>query len=74
MDISIISRDTIRARGAKAFDNGRGIDAHGMNPGSPAIEDWQAGWRARRDQRLQERFDLVTRPQAVVCLAEVSPP
>ncbi|MBQ5963167.1 hypothetical protein [Massilia sp. ZL223] len=74
MDLSIISRDTIRSRGAKAFDNGRGIDAHGMNPDATAIEDWQAGWRARRDQRLQERFDRATRPQAQVCLAEVSPP
>ena len=74
MDLSIFSRESMQARGANAFDKGVAIDAHGMNYGSPAIEDWQIGWRARRDQRLQERFEQATRPQAQVCMAEVAQP
>lgn len=41
MDDPIISRDMIRARARKAFAQGRGRDEHGMNPGSPAVVDWQ---------------------------------
>ncbi|WP_371763362.1 hypothetical protein [Massilia sp.] len=48
MDDTIVSRDTIRQRGADAFDQGRGINDHHMNPGAPAIDDWQQGWRDRR--------------------------
>jgi hypothetical protein len=40
----IFSRAAMRARGAAAFGSGLGRDDHGMNPGSAAIEDWQAGW------------------------------
>lgn len=40
MDDPIISRDTIRARARKAFAQGRGRDAHHMNPGAPAVADW----------------------------------
>ena len=38
----------MRERGAFAFDEGRGIDDHHMNPGAPAIADWQAAWRERQ--------------------------
>lgn len=48
MSDSIILRETIRARGAAAFEVGRGVDDHGMNPGSAAIRDWQFGWHTRR--------------------------
>ena len=48
MDEAIISRDTIRERGAFAFDQGRNVDDHHMNPGAPAIADWQAGWLERQ--------------------------
>ena len=50
MDESIrpVTPEIVRERGAKAFDDGRGIDDHHMNPGSPAIKDWQQGWRDRR--------------------------
>jgi hypothetical protein len=44
MSDQIVSRDAMRARGAAAFKAGRRRDDHYMNPGSPAIEDWQAGW------------------------------
>jgi hypothetical protein len=44
----IVTREEMRLRGAEAFDEGRGINDHDMNPGAAAIEDWQAGWRARQ--------------------------
>jgi len=45
---NIISRETMRARGAKAFDQGRGVDDHGMNPDVAAVVEWQTGWRGRQ--------------------------
>lgn len=71
MDHSIISRDTIKARGAAAFDKGLGVDDHNMNPGAPAIADWQFGWHTRRIQHSRARGNQV---QAVQQLAEVCPP
>lgn len=44
MDAPIISRELIRSMGIAAFAAGRGRNAHNMNPGSPAISEWQAGW------------------------------
>jgi hypothetical protein len=58
MDQPIISRDTIKARGAKAFDEGVGIDGHNMNPGAPAISDWQFGWHTRRIERSREAGNI----------------
>jgi len=40
MDGSIISRDIIRAKARRAFEQGRGRASHDMNPGSPALVDW----------------------------------
>lgn len=65
----IISRDTIKARGADAFDKGLGVDDHNMNPGVPAIADWQFGWHTRRIERSRAR-----RTQDVQQLAEACPP
>lgn len=48
MDEAIVPREKIRQLGAKAFDKGRSINDHGMNPGSAAIADWQAGYRERQ--------------------------
>ena len=50
MDESIrpVTPEIMRQFGADAFDQGRDIDDHHMNPGSPAIADWQKGWRDRR--------------------------
>lgn len=48
MDDPIISRDAIRQLGAAAFDEGRDIDDHGMNPWVDAVADWKQGWRDRR--------------------------
>lgn len=44
----IVSRKDMHSRGAEAFDDGRGIHDHNMNPGAATIDDWQAGWRARQ--------------------------
>lgn len=46
--ITLITPAMQRDRGAQAFDEGRGIDAHHMNPGSPAIKAWQEGWLWRQ--------------------------
>ena len=46
--ITLVTPAMNRQRGADAFDQGRGIDDHHMNPGAPAIADWQQGWRDRR--------------------------
>jgi hypothetical protein len=50
MDHSIrpVTPEIMRQRGADAFDEGRGIDDHHMNPGAPAIADWRKGWLERR--------------------------
>jgi len=53
MDDPIISRETIRRRGAAAFDQGLGQDDHNMNPGAAAIKDWQFGWHTRRIEKTQ---------------------
>lgn len=60
MDDTIISRDTIRERGATAYDQGRGANDHRMNPGSAAIRDWQDGWHQRRVERSRARGNHVT--------------
>lgn len=44
MTAPIIPPGQIRKKGRAAFFAGKGRDAHEMNPGSPAIKDWQAGW------------------------------
>lgn len=63
----IISRDTIKARGAAAFDKGLGVDDHHMNPGAPAIRDWQFGWHTRRIERSRKTGNVQQ-------LAEACPP
>lgn len=73
MDISIrsVTPDMQRDRGAQAFDDGRGVDDHYMNPGSPAIKDWQYGWHQRRIERSRKTGNQV---QPVQQLAEACPP
>jgi hypothetical protein len=44
MNGQIVSRDYMHAKGRAAFEAGEGRDDHHMNPGSVAIEEWQAGW------------------------------
>lgn len=51
--ITLVTPAMQRERGAAAFDEGRGIDDHYMNPGAPGIADWQAGWCAR-ERQVQE--------------------
>jgi hypothetical protein len=43
--IKLVSAEMQFERGVVAHAHGRGVDDHYMNPGSPAIKDWQAGWR-----------------------------
>ena len=56
MDPSIkaATPDMMRERGALAFDQGRGIDDHHMNPSAPAVTDWRLGWMERRAERRAE--------------------
>ena len=65
----IISRDIIKARGAHAYDQGMGVNDHNMNPGAPAIPDWQFGWHTRRIERSRRAAKIVQLEQL-----EVSPP
>lgn len=65
MDDPIISRATMRARGAAAFTSGRSRDSHSMNPWAPALPDWLEGF----DQAAQE-WHASTRAEPL----EVSPP
>ena len=48
MDLPVISRETIRQRGADAFDRGLSINDHGMNPWAAAVADWQVGYLQRK--------------------------
>jgi hypothetical protein len=52
--ITLITPDMQRERGAHAFDQGLGVDDHHMNPGAPAIRDWQFGWHTRRIERSRK--------------------
>ena len=56
-----------RQRGAFAFDEGRGIDDHHMNPGAPAIADWRKGW-------IERRAAVYARDIVKHCMGEISPP
>jgi hypothetical protein len=70
MDLSIrpVTPAIMRDRGADAFDEGRGVDDHHMNPGAPAIADWQAGWHQRRVERSRKTGNHLRQ------LAEACPP
>jgi hypothetical protein len=52
---NIVSRDTMRACGAEAFYDGRGVDDHHMNWMSPAVADWKAGWYEAQAEQQQDR-------------------
>jgi hypothetical protein len=56
MDLSIklITPELMEEFGAEAFDMGLGVNDHGMNPGSHAIRDWQAGWHRQRVKRQKD--------------------
>ena len=58
MTFQIVSRQAMFQRGAAAFVKGQGVDDHHMNPGAPAIADWQAGWR-----NAQLAYLRATKPQ-----------
>ena len=51
--------------GADSFDAGIPHEGHGLPAGHPNIDQWQQGWRDRRDQVAQARYDRIMRPQAV---------
>lgn len=57
MDQSIISRDTMRARGAAAFDKGAPRDSHNMNPSAAALVDWLAGFDAAAQAWYAEQVE-----------------
>lgn len=55
MTHKIVSRAYMRAKGAAAFEAGKHRDEHHMNPGSPAIVDFQAGWDQARAARARAK-------------------
>lgn len=69
MDQSISLISTIQKRkfelGYEAYMANRTRDSHDMNPGSPAIADFQAGW----DQAAKEHYGLSARQQLDVAQA-----
>lgn len=73
MDDSIVPRETMRQRGARDFDLGRSIDAHGMNPGSAAIADWRAGYIERRAERRAEHAQSCVEPLLVMAFGATPP-
>lgn len=63
----IVSRAVIFNRGAAAFSKGLGLDDHYMNPGAPAIKDWQAGWKdakQRWNRAMRRQAEVVTKEAA----------
>ena len=54
--ISLVTPAMHRARGAQAFDEGRGIDSHGMNPWAPAVADFRKGWQQRQAESAVEQL------------------
>ena len=64
MTDQIASRSMMFDRGGIAFVRGHGINDHNMNPGAPAIEDWQKGWKA-----AQAAYLRAVQPQAEVVKA-----
>jgi len=44
--ITLVSPEMHFDRGYAAFRRGESINGHNMNPGAPAITDWQRGYRA----------------------------
>lgn len=70
MSDQIASRQVMFDRGAAAFVKGHGVDDHHMNPGSPAITEWQNGWHNAR-----RAYERCTQPQAqAVTRSAGSPP
>lgn len=53
LSIKVATPAMHRERGAAAFDRGARIDEHHMNPGSPAILDWQRGWKQRQLESMR---------------------
>ncbi|QOY96358.1 hypothetical protein IM543_11360 [Massilia sp. UMI-21] len=63
----IVSRETMRQRGADAFNAGRTRDSHNMNWHSPALPDWLAGYDAAAGI-----WHRATNKQAVVVMVEAA--
>ncbi len=67
--ITLVTPEIMQELGGDAFDRGLGVQDHDMNPGSPAIRDWQFGWHTRRIQRSRERAHPAT-PQVAYVAAD----
>lgn len=72
MDLAIrtVTPEMQFERGVDAHAHGRGIDDHYMNPGSPAIKDWQTGWRFAEQMARAAARPCAAAPQ----LVGVAPP
>lgn len=66
--IRVITPEDHETRGAQAYDEGLGVDDHGLEPGSSARKYWKFGWHMRRVERTRARAVRLQQ------LAEVSPP
>jgi hypothetical protein len=51
--IPAITPEIMRQFGAESFDDGLGVNDHGMPPGSRAAKDWEFGWHTRRVELAQ---------------------
>lgn len=71
MTDQIVTRASMRKRGADAFNAGRSRESHNMNWHSPALAEWLEGY----DEAAQAwHRQLRQQQQARVVVAEVSPP
>lgn len=70
LSISLITTGHWFRKGAKAFEDGAGIDDHDLNHDASALRDWKAGYRAQKGHQMRAGLVKVVPQQ----LAEVSPP
>lgn len=65
MTDQLVSPAQMHARGQHGFATGRSRDDHGMNQGSPDIQEWQEGWDgAHVDQVLDTDISVEDKPCA----------
>lgn len=69
MDLSItrITPETHEDRGAKGYDEGLGVNDHGLPEESPARKHWQAGWHQQRVARSRAHGNRAGRLLAQGC-------
>lgn len=56
LSIRLITPDVHEDRGAKAYDDGLGVNDHGLPEDSRARKHWQCGWHRQRVVRSGATF------------------